>query len=217
MVDIKFSINHKVEIFYNDNTYKSNIQDITDEYIGISIPIKEGKYVALNSSDYFEVLYYEAANVYKFEGKVIGRKVEDGVSQIILEYPKNIIKIQRREFVRIDMVQYIRCLKVEMGVKNKDESSLFSEQKGNKAILIDLSGGGFKLKLSEKIDVNDTIIAEIPYEGDKITVKAKAVRTDMDVDKSYICGFSFIDIDSRTRETIIKLIFSSMRKQRKNQ
>lgn len=217
MADSKFSINHRVEIFYNDNVYESNIQDLTDEYIAINIPIKEGKYVVLDSNDYFEVLYYDQANVYKFEGKVIGRKGEGSLAQIIMEYPKHIIKIQRREFVRIEISHYINYLKIEIGDKDEDKISLFNEKKGNKAILIDLSGGGFKAKLSEEIEIDDEIIAEIPYEDDKIIVKAKAVRVNMDDNKKFLCGFSFIDIDNRTQEKLIKLIFYIMRRQRKNQ
>jgi c-di-GMP-binding flagellar brake protein YcgR len=217
MEEVKFLVNHRVEILYGDDSYKSNIQDITEEYISISIPMKEGKYIALNSRDYFEVIYYEEANVYKFVGKVIKRIVENGVAQIILEYPEDIVKVQRREFVRIDLVQYLKYIPVLRGEKEDAKINLLDENKGKEGMLIDLSGGGFKLKISEKIEYNDMIIADIPDDDSIIRVRAKAVRIIPDDDKRLICGFSFIDIDTKTRERIIRLIFSIMRKQRKNQ
>jgi c-di-GMP-binding flagellar brake protein YcgR len=217
MEEVKFLVNHKVEIFYADDNYKSNIQDITEEYISISIPMKEGRYIALNSNDYFEVLYYEEANVYKFVGKVIRRILENGVSQILLEYPEDIVKIQRREYVRIDFVQYLKYITVSKGEKEDTKIELLNNGKGKEGLLIDLSGGGFKFKTSEKIEYDDVIIADIPDDESILRVRAKAVRISIDTDKKFICGFSFIDIDNKTRERIIRFIFSIMRKQRKNQ
>ena len=42
---IKFLLNHRVEIMMDDTTYLSNIQDVEEEYAGISIPVmKEAHY-----------------------------------------------------------------------------------------------------------------------------------------------------------------------------
>jgi c-di-GMP-binding flagellar brake protein YcgR len=215
MDEIKFTINNRVEIIYEDSIYKSNIQDAADNFIAISIPIKEGKYITLNSTDYFEVMYYDETNVYIFEGKVMWRRVENGVPQILLEYPRRVNKVQRREYVRIDITQYINYVKLQNNIITESAIEQLDSEKGSKGLLIDLSGGGLKVKLSESIWANSILLMDIPDEGGKIRVKGKVVRVGMDKDKRPVCGLSFIDIDNRTRERIIKLIFSTMRKQRK--
>ena len=49
--NVEFLVNQRIEIEMEDGIYKSNIQDITDEYIGISIPVNEGKYVPLRKDE----------------------------------------------------------------------------------------------------------------------------------------------------------------------
>jgi c-di-GMP-binding flagellar brake protein YcgR len=201
--DLTFKINNKVEISWNDGYYKSNIENIDDGHIAISIPIKDGQYIPLRVGEQVEVIYYYTKNIYKFYTHVVNRKI-DRIPIIILEYPKEIFKVQRRRFVRVPIVCSI-------------EYSKFGNNSGNKtlkAIMVDLSGGGMRIKLSEEVNLGDKLNVYMPLGEGQLNVKGEVVRLEKEEDsKRNICGISFIDLDERTREKLIKFIFQIMRDQ----
>lgn len=205
MEGLNFSINSKVEIFWNEGYYKSNIEDVTDNIIAISIPIKDGQYVPLRRGEQVEVIYYHEKDIYKFYTVVEDRKM-DGIPVILLSYPKEVFKVQRRKFVRVPIVCTIEYSKIEASLKY---NSL-------KAIMVDLSGGGMRIKLSDSVNLGDKLKAVIPLGTDQIEVKGEVVRVEKELEgKRNICGISFIDLDERTREKLIKIIFQVMRDQMK--
>lgn len=216
MKDNKFKLNGRLDVLIDEVAYRSTIQDITDKYIAIRLPAREGSYVTPNNGDFFEAIYYEGLNVYKFDAVVIGRLVEQKVPLILLEIPKVIKRIQRREFVRVEVAEYIQYITLKEDLISQEILAELDEEKAKKGILLDVSGGGIRLKVYEDIKLGDTIIADIPSSTNYIRIKGQVMRIDEDnEDKGNICGISFVEIDSRSREKIIQLIFNIMRKQRK--
>ena len=47
MIKVDFKLNKKLEILVGEKYYISNIQDVTDDYIAISIPINSGEYCSI--------------------------------------------------------------------------------------------------------------------------------------------------------------------------
>ena len=113
MEDYNLHGNKKIDVLYEEQVYKSMIQNITDKQISISIPIKDGNFISIRNGENFEVLYYEKQNVFKFNGIVIGRSTENNALQLLIAYPQDIRVIQRREFFRVEVVYYIQYLKME--------------------------------------------------------------------------------------------------------
>ncbi len=72
-----------------------------------------------------------------------------------------------------------------------------------------------RIKLREKLEKSDVISAKIGSENEEVLIKGKIVRVDITEDKRYIYGISFGELDNRTREKIIQIVFRIMRKQRK--
>lgn len=215
MEDVKFLVNKRIDIWYEDKIYKSIIQDITDKYIAIGLPVKDGVYITPKHGETFEVMYYDELTVYKFDGLITGRITENKVPQLLIAYPKVVKQVQRREFVRVEVLYYVDYLKVDHDTKDYFIDDSFEEHKCKKGILLDLSGGGFKLKINDKVKLGELVFVEIPMEQEVLRVCGEAVRTDLDDDGKYICGFSFKELENRTREKIIRQIFELMRKQRK--
>ncbi|ERI91264.1 type IV pilus assembly protein PilZ [Clostridiales bacterium oral taxon 876 str. F0540] len=201
--ELKFTINNKVEISWDDGYYKSNIENVDDRFLYISIPIKEGQYIPLRKFEQVEVIYYQGNDIYKFYTTVTDRKV-DVIPIIVLALPNEVFKVQRRKFVRVPIVCTVEYSKIE----NKTENIV-------KAIMVDLSGGGMRIKLNEqRLNVGDLIKAYIPVEGDSLEIKGEVVRVEKDdVNKLNICGISFIDLEEKNREKIIRFIFQVMRDQ----
>ncbi|MFD3157466.1 flagellar brake protein [Haloimpatiens sp. FM7330] len=211
-----FIVNNKVKIQLNDEEYLSNVQDVKDEYIGISIPVNNGSYVSLSVGSRVDVVYYEERCLYEFTTRVIGRR-KDNIPIILLAYPENIKKVQRRRFVRINHLQDIKFLEIDSDVNNNLVQDFYDDKCNDvhKAILVDISGGGCRINTSYNINLNDDILIKMPIKKREMVIKCKVVRVDKGEDGSNICGIIFLNLCNREREAIIQYIFQIMREQRK--
>ncbi|NLL29691.1 MAG: pilus assembly protein PilZ, partial [Clostridiales bacterium] len=145
MDKLKLEINNKIEVIYGEKNYKSVIQDIREEEdeILISIPVLDGEYLTLVTGRVIEQIYYDNnGNVYQFKSKVLGRIKEKNLSLYRFSSPFDVRKIQRRDYVRVNFIKAINYL------SSKD----IEKEKYKKALLLDLSGGGMKIKVDEKLD-----------------------------------------------------------------
>ncbi|MDP4091316.1 MAG: PilZ domain-containing protein [Bacillota bacterium] len=212
MANIKFLINSRIEILEDDKVYKSIIQDLTDGYIAISLPVREGMYMTPSQGERLEVLYYDSLNVYKFETVVEARSIENNIHQLLLGYPQNVVIVQRRRFVRVDVAFYVNCARVD----KKGNKIELSSQQPFKGIMLDISGGGFRISTDYRLSLHDTIVTEIPSDNGNIEVVGEVVRLERAIDGKYLCGISYVEISERIRDRIIQYIFTLMRKQRKN-
>jgi c-di-GMP-binding flagellar brake protein YcgR len=215
---VEFLINGKIEIEMEDGDYKSNIQDITDEYIGISIPVSKGKYLPLRRKEKITGVYYYDNEIYRFQTNVLGRKV-DKILIIMVEKPETLTKVQRRNFVRVPFMMNVYCaqMTMEKSIENINNNQIeFFD-----AYSLDISGGGMRIavnrNLEKKVHYGDTLMITIPLQTENFTVKAKVVRIEKDKkNPKIIYGANFIELDKTARETIIRLVFHIMRDQMKN-
>lgn len=209
---VNFKVNEKMEILMEDGIYKSNIQDITDEYIAISIPVKDGSYLPLRKGEVIEGIYYEGKAVYKFFAPVLGRQI-DRIMMITLKKPEKFTKIQRRNFVRVYFLSNISFAlignKNGMIDINEDEIEFLS------GYSLDLSAGGMRLSTAKELYLGDIIIMNISVKEQKLSLKGKVVRIERDENNKGIYGICFIDIDNKTVDKIMKILFQIMREQRK--
>lgn len=195
----KLSVNKKVIINKDDSSYLSLIQDINDDYLLIDVPYAKGEYLhSFKEGDAIEIDYYNDNSYFRFKVKVIARQKENGIPVYKVTVPEEIKKVERRDFVRIDILENV--------FYNKND-------KWNKAVLLDLSGGGMRIRIKEDIEVGDKIQVNLFIDEEKIQVNGVIVRVIQNEDKENICGLEFIDIDERKRDKIIEKIFLEMRRQ----
>jgi len=212
MTTIDFKINKKLEILVDEKYFNSNVQDITEEYIAISIPINSGEYIPLSKGTIIDVIYYEEENLYKFQSSVIGRKFEN-IPILLIAKPREIKKIQRRKYVRIPIISTVKYI----NLKNQPRTnpSTIENSKYLKASLVDLSGGGMRVRVSEEIKLNDFLLVSLTVNNEDTLMVGQAMRIAKDDEGRYYCGLSFEFLESTTRERIIKYIFQLMREQMK--
>lgn len=204
MEKLKLEINGNIVIEYEDKKYKSTIQDIRDREFLINIPVLDGEYLTLNAGSKFTADYYaEGGNYYEFDSTVISRVVEKNLPMYIVYKPEKAHKIQRRNFVRVSLTEY--------AIYKKTENE---ECEWHQGVLLDLSGGGLKIKVKEEIKMNEQIIVNLYCDEETYAVKGKTVRCDVTEDREYICGIEFCELDERKRDKIIEKVFTVMRKQR---
>lgn len=210
MESLNLSINGKVEVLWDEKSiYKSIIQEVEEDGFSITVPLNNGEYLTPHVGEKLELMCYDdSGNVYKFNCKVKGRNTDNNIPLYILSEPYDVSIIQRRNYVRVKIVQMIQYLKGSLEGENIDRL------KFSPAILLDLSGGGMRIKVNEKPSLGEKLLGELKYNGDEALIKAKIVRVEKTEDNKYICGVSFDDLDNITREKIIKMVFTIMRKQR---
>ncbi|WP_026881265.1 flagellar brake protein [Clostridium akagii] len=210
------NLNTKCEILIKGRPFKSNIQDVSEKFIFISIPVFNGNYANLIENEEIEVIYYDENNVYGFKSKVVGKKNEK-IAMIAIEIPDEIKKVQRRNFFRIDLSVSVEYKKISSNLTNSELNKIIQDEKDfDKAIMVDLSGGGIRLRTKNDIEQNDLVIVKIPINGEKICMTCNCIRVIKDtVTKSNICGFSFYSAEDAQIDKIISYIFQLMRELRK--
>lgn len=219
MSNIKLEMNCVIDILFENNVYKSTIQDVKEEEFLIAVPVNDGIYLTLNEGDELQQIIYDGnGNVFGYKSKVLGRYVEEEKPYYRLSFPYSIIKIQRRDYVRVDIVQiinYVNEKEIEADLKeNSKKAEVIKKEKYKNAMILDLSGGGMRVKINDPIKLNDTIIASLKYEDDEIEVKGEVIRITKAEDRGFVCGVTFVNISNSTREKIIRTVFKIMRKQR---
>ncbi len=206
MKKFKIQLNNRLEIIWGEKIYKSIVQDVSDNFFSISIPMIEHEYLPIEVGTTISIVHYdERGNLFQYESTVIKRVIENNLPQLIMSQPVSIRKIQRRNFVRVSMLQVIEYGKT----KFKEVDKL-----NKKAFLMDLSGGGMRIKVKDELQKGDKIAARIVYENAEYIVKGEVVRIDLTADRQRECGINFNHINENTRENIIKIVFDVMRKQR---
>lgn len=215
MLEFEFAINNRIEILWEDGTYKSHVQDIGDDFVAISIPAKEGKFLPLKAGERVEVVYYGEREVYQFNTLVAGRKI-DRIAMIVLKLPSKVQLVQRRDYIRISCLQEVPFIKLKEGLSKELLKVVTNDtSKFKSALLVDLGGGGIKLKMDEEMKPGECIMAHLHFISKDLFIYGKMMRVFQDEDNRYVCGIKFNELDNKDFEKIIQYIFKLMREQRK--
>lgn len=211
MSRINFKVNNKVEIISEEGeTYGSDIQDIDEKIIGISVPIKECQYLSLRKGERIEVIYYEGNSIYKFPSVVV-KRTNSKVPLIWINKPVDARKIQRRKFVRIPILCNTKFALINREFK-LDKTNL-KDIKFLEGTILDLSGGGVRLKTDLDLKKED-VLAMILHIGDAVLVaKGEVKRIDVVNFKEKIYGVKFLELSTHQQDKIIEYVFEIMRKQ----
>ncbi|WP_297416915.1 PilZ domain-containing protein [Clostridium sp.] len=212
MQNFNLKINDRIEVVAGEKSYKALIMDIQDEFLRINLPVCDGNYLMLHAREKVEInSYLDAGRCYSFFCQVISKGKEGNILYYTLSKPFDIRKIQRRNFFRVSIVSPIEY-KI---VTNIDEED-FDDIPYKEGLMVDLSGGGIKLKVKEKIDKSDLLLVNLKLSKVHFEIKCDVVRIEDTLDKEKLFGLRFIDITPTQSEKIIQELFEIMRKQRAN-
>ena len=213
----KLSVNQNIDVIEYDSTYKSKIQDISNDSIMIDLPYVSSKYLLLHEGKVIEFCAVFKNDVIKYKSVILGRKKEQNVYLAILSVPEIIGKIQRRNYFRLSISLEV-TYSVLNGIKNNyilDNMPEAVLKNLKKTTTLDLSGGGVKIITDKYIKHGSRvlIILNLPKE---IRLICSTIRCDYNnLNKNYRTALSFMNIDERTRDIIIKFIFEKSREQTK--
>ena len=210
---LSIGTNLQIEEDYTEEkeTFRSRVVDYGSETeIHIDYPINNvtnRTSFFLDGTELYVTFVDEQKISYAFRSKVMGR-VKGQVPMMKITYPGDdqLIKIQRREFVRVET-------SVDVTLET---------EKGEKAQLItsDISAGGVALNIRnlDYLQVNDivqlTLVLPFIKAGIEYgTVKAEIVRIWEDNGRN-LASFRFVDIDERLRQHIVRFCFECQLEQR---
>lgn len=206
----KIEVNQKFELIVEEGPYKGNylsqVADITDDVIKVTVPLVHGEIIPLRLN--LDVLMYftgvQAA--YSYKTKIIGREEEGEVPLLHLAIPEEKYRIQRREFFRLEVREKViyRIL----------DDSLEPVSEFKETHTIDISGGGVKMFINEPVQKGMFLELFLQIPGlENVAIISRIVNI-FDVEAGLPVGIKFIEIDEYIQEEIISWLFDYQRKLR---
>ncbi len=183
----------------------------------IAAPIYEGNVVPLETGTLIDIYFLnrkgKLIDLNKFRAAINGRSISDNLHILMIEKLGKIVRIQRRNFFRLEVLLEVRYRIVPYSdpVDEYNDDIPYI-----RTFATDLSGGGISLILKEKLERGSIIEGEI-FSGqpEKVRFKGKTRRCERimkDSSYRYIAGIEFVDISDANREKVIRYIFDEQRK-----
>lgn len=188
--------------------YKSRIVDIENDCIMIDYPahLETGRTAFFIDGTQLLVSFVDDMKMaFVFRTEVMGR-LNRGIPMLQLMYPgdEQLVKIQRREFVRVE---------TPLDVAVNKDGTVFQ------LVAEDISAGGMAVNLAQAALEQDDIVevtVVLPFKNNSITyvrVNARVVRV-WEKDGRRIASLQFDQIESEARQQVIRLCFERQLKKR---
>lgn len=190
---------------YDGELFLTKISDIDEDYetLDLNLPMENRQYVIARNGEQVKVSVKKDDGIYCFKAKIQYRTLNP-YAHIRVDFPKKLIKEQRRQFFRMPVNLMISLKKEE-------------DEKPKQGVSIDLSGGGFCLISRALFEKNDTVIMDfnltngLKLEELKGIVKWRINKSE----NQYEYGIEFLNLDNKLREMLISYLFELQRSRKK--
>lgn len=190
---------------YDGELFLTKISDIDEshETLDLNLPMENRQYVIARNGEQVKVSVKKDDGIYCFKAKIQYRALEP-YAHIRVEFPKKMIKEQRREFFRMPV-------NLMIALKKEDE------EKSKQGVSIDLSGGGFCLTSRALFEKNDIVIMNFDLtNGTRIDDLKGIVKWRVNKSENqYEYGVEFLNLDNKLREQFISYLFELQRNRQK--
>lgn len=190
---------------YDGDIFLTKISDIDENYetLDLNLPMENRQYVVARGGEQVKVSVKKDDGIYCFKGKIKFRSL-DPYAHIRVEFPKKLVKEQRRQFFRMP---------VNLMIVMKKEN----EENIKQGVSIDLSGGGFCLISRVLFEKNDIVIMNFELtNGTKVEELRGIVKWRVNKSENqYEYGIEFLNIDNKLREQLISYLFELQRNRKK--
>lgn len=212
------------------NIYYSQVCDVlSEDKIEITMPMEKTKIVLLPVGAEYDLYFYTPNGVYQCRARVAERGKKNNVFVLIMELTSNLRKDQRREFYRFSCALEMNSRALdqdEVELLEKDgmlEDVMAEGEPLKQSIIVDISGGGLRFVSEHKYDRDSIILCKYQLETEKGIREYEILGKVLNVEESpkrygvFEHRVQYMDIDDTAREEIIKYIFETERKNRKQQ
>lgn len=218
----ELDIGTKLEIQIVDNEDKPLINNLLvseiesveqDGSICVMTPIHEGKYLMVHIGVRMKIYTNVKNDYFIFTAKLTKRQKKGNLQVFILTVEKEIEKIQRRQFFRLD------CnLKVEYREVNIEGDKIIPKTRFIESITRDISGNGLCIASNDIVNKHTILECDLEIKEKRIIFIGTVVRIikkETESNLKYGIGIEFTKIQNRDREMIVGYIFEEQRKLRK--
>jgi c-di-GMP-binding flagellar brake protein YcgR len=187
-----------------DNKYTSRIEDFDSKNLIVAMPMVKGYPIIPLARSGINVKLVLDQSSYRFTSVYIDKKANP-IPVWILSMPKEIDKVQLREFVRVETM-----LPLKVQVEDAEHNLLPPIP----CSIRDVSGGGIQLVMKQFVPPGTRVYvdAEIPEVG-ALQTYCEVVRS-IEVkgpEKIFWSGTKFIDLSEAVRSKLIRFIFKRQR------
>lgn len=215
---IELKVNHRLEVQLTAGPYQgiypTRVEEVHPDRFHVAELMAGGQILPLASGQRVRCQLAAPSGFYEFDSVVLGR--EGGrVPVTVLSMPRSYERVQRRNFVRLDVQVPVRYAVMPPGTSGRPlvppPGPIIATRTA------DLSGGGVALYTPQPLldgAILDMWIA-LP-EGEEIHATGQVMRVgDRGPDGSQIAGVRFIGLTERDRNAVIRFIFREQRERRR--
>lgn len=150
----------------------------------------------------------EPGAVYTFSGRIFKTGFEKNTEHFILRYPDKITRVQRRNYVRVDVCVPFSFMPFKITPPEEEPSELVPVVK--RGYSVDLSGGGIMLRTPAVLEKGQFVMADFRLNETAYRMKCKIVRA-IQVSRGrksyYKYGVIFMGINETLRRSVIGYVF----------
>jgi c-di-GMP-binding flagellar brake protein YcgR len=218
---------------YRGKVYKSQVLDLAENgNFVMSMPTDGGKMFLLPLDVRYDFVFYARKCLFRAEGVAVDRYKTENCYMAEIELKTRPEKFQRREYYRypclIDITYFtLTDEEVEWGTGEKIFVRLqrmgLAEEKEHFGRILDMSGGGIKIRSAEQIAPGQNILLWIFLKSDTLDKEyhivgnvVESVRSEDRTEMKFETRIRFLLDSDKTREEIIRYIFEEERKDRNN-
>lgn len=189
-----------------EGRYRSQIEEVNENSVMVGAPIEGGQVVPLREGTEVLLILWDDSATYEIKTKVIKRQAEP-LPVMSLSLSDSYRRIQRRSYVRVPAFYEIHYRVID------HRSGLGKPQK---VTMLDLSGGGMRFQVREKLEKNTVLFVELTLPTVELKTQAVVRRVfEMDERGHYSVSVEFVDLPERDRDRIIRCVFDIQRAMRK--
>lgn len=195
--------------------YVSQVENILDgNTVTAYLPVSYGHVVNLPAEAEYVFLFFTEAGLLRFEGRIIGKFEEDGLSFMEIRLSLGGEKIQRRNYYRFPCLLPMKFTLVEEGHILTEYTEDEANEKMHNAIAKDLGGGGIRFIANADISEKNYLKCIIKLDDDYLIILGKVLQKYYFPKSNYRYQYraGFVGILPEQRENIIRFIFKEQKK-----
>lgn len=208
--------------------YQSRVHDIlSEDSLEITMPMEKTKLILLPVDSEFDLVFYGESGLFQCFARITDRYKSNNVYILAVELTSNLRKYQRREYYRFScaLEMCARNLQEEeiQAIESKMPYMLTSGLPMKQSVIVDISGGGLRFLSAMKYEPDSLmyICYSLVKNGEKkkyeVIGRVLSVKEAVNRPGTYEHRVKYYNMDTDTREEIIKYIFEEERKSRRKE
>ncbi|WP_054694384.1 flagellar brake protein [Syntrophomonas palmitatica] len=207
--DIKVNQLLEIEVEGEKQRLPSRVEEIKDNYLYISMPMRKGALVPLWPGQDIKLIFRDRYSIVGGNSKVVSRR-RDPLPHLVVSKPDSLFPVnQKREYVRLQVTLPVRFR--ILNDENKDENQEDIIYQGT---TIDISAGGLLINTRAFLQKDQLIELELQLPGqDSVYCKSRIIRVwdRKRENDDFRVAIEFDNITDRQKDKIFKFIFQKQR------